>query len=238
MNVFDSEIICYINTFSQHSWIFDNLIVLLSQNKLMEGGVLATIIWLAWFKNDECQSHNREHIILTLLTCIVAIALARLLALSLPFRVRPLSCEGIQFLLPYGMSPTTLINWSSFPSDNAVLFYALSTGILFASRTIGTFALVYTTLFICFPRIYLGVHYPTDIIAGAIIGMTIAILNNVYLIKIKGLQIIANCSYSLPDLFYPLFFILTFQIADTFDSSRVIITAGFNLFKRVFAQHL
>jgi undecaprenyl-diphosphatase len=160
--------------------------------------------------------------------------LARALVLTLPYRLRPLHEEGLNFLLPYGMSPTTLEGLSSFPSDHAVLFFALSTGLLFISRKVGTFALSYTALFIIFPRIYLGLHYPTDIIAGAIIGMTIALLGNIYLIKSKRLQSIANWSYSKPNLFYPVFFLFTYQIADMFESSRAIISMGFRLFQNIF----
>jgi len=230
MNLFDSEVISFFNQFSQHSWIFDRGICLLSDNHLLKGGLLITIIWWVWFVNIDSYSHNRKHIIATLLSCLAALTLARGLALTLPFRLRPLHEEGLNFLLPYGMSPTTLESWSAFPSDHAVLFFALSTGLLFISRKIGTFALSYTALFILFPRIYLGLHYPTDIIAGAIIGMAIALLSNIYLIKSKRLQSIANWSYSKPNLFYPLFFLLTYQIADMFDSGRAIIRFGSKLF--------
>lgn len=230
MNTFDYVIVTYINQFSQQSLTFDKLLILLSGNHLLKGGVLVIIIWWAWFKNDDHHPLNRKHIILILISCIAAIAFARGLALTSPFRLRPLYEKGLNFLLPYGMSPTCLDGWSSFPSDHAALFFALSTGLLFTSRRAGTFSLIYTTLFISFPRIYLGLHYPTDIIAGAIIGIIFALLSNIYLINNTCLQSIANWSYSKPSFYYPLFFLFTYQIADLFDSSRAIISAGFNFF--------
>ena len=36
------------------------------------------------------------------------------------------------------------------------------------------FALLYAVVFICVPRAYLGFHYPTDLIAGAAIGIALA----------------------------------------------------------------
>jgi undecaprenyl-diphosphatase len=235
MNSFDFEIIAYVNQFSQHSRMFDNLVRFLSDNHLLKGGVLTIIIWWAWFHIDERRSHDREHIISTLLSCFVAMQLARALALTLPFRIRPLHEEYLSFLLPYGMTPTALEGWSSFPSDHAVLFFTLSTGLVFISKKVGIFALFYTTLFIAFPRIYLGLHYLTDIIAGAIIGITIALLGNMYLCKVISLQKIVSWSHSKPSLFYPLFFLLTYQIADMFDGIRAISKAGFKLFQTVFA---
>lgn len=183
MNTFDLNVMTYINEFSRYSMTLDNLVHFLSGNPLLKGGVLVTIIWWAWFQSDECRSDNREHITSTVLCCVLAMMLARVLALTSPFRLRPLHEEGLGFLLPYGVVETTLDGWSSFPSDHAVLFFALSIGLLFVSRKVGAFALAYTVLFIALPRIYLGLHYPTDIIAGAIIGMTIALLGNIYLVQ-------------------------------------------------------
>jgi undecaprenyl-diphosphatase len=153
----------------------------------------------------------------------------------LPFRLRPLHEESLHFLLPFGMTTTVLEGWSSFPSDHAVLFIALSTGLLFVSRWVGTFSLSYTVLFIGFPRVYLGLHYPTDIIAGAIIGMTIALLGNIYLVQSTLIQSITNWSYSKPNLFYPLFFLLTYQIAELFDHSRSLVSAVIKLIRNIIA---
>lgn len=170
--------------------------------------------------------HYREHIIAILISCLVATALARILALSLPFRLRPVHEEDLKFVIPHGLDPTALDGWSSFPSDHAVLFFGLSTGILFISRKIGVFALIYTALFISLPRIYVGVHYLTDIVVGAIIGITIVLLGNRYFTKSRNIQLISNCSYSRPDIFYPLFFLLTYQIIDLFSGSRAILKTG------------
>jgi len=235
MNFFDSEIITCVNRFSQHSWLFDKIIVSLVGNHLLKGGVLAIIIWWAWFKEEDHHVHNRKHIISTLFSCVIALALGRALALTLPFRLRPLHQEGLHFLLPYGADPTMLETWSSFPSDHAVLFFTLSTGLLFISRQAGTFALFYTILFICLPRVYLGLHYPTDIIAGAIIGMAIALIGNIYLARNKKIQTIENWSYSKPYIFYPIFFLVTYQIADMFDDVRALFNGILKVIQSIVA---
>lgn len=233
MNFFDYHIIIYVNQASQHSWVFDNFIRLLAGNQLLKGGVLITIIWWAWFKGEIRHSRIREHIILTLFSCVAATILARALALALPFRLKPIYEESLNFLLPLGTPPTTQGGLSSFPSDHAVLFFALSTGLLFVSRRVGAFALSFTVLFIALPRLYLGFHYPSDIIAGAIIGMTITLLANIYLVKNINIQSIANWSSSKPNLFYPLFFLLTYQVADLFRSSRNIVTEGVKIIQSI-----
>jgi undecaprenyl-diphosphatase len=173
--------------------------------QLLKGGGLVAIIWWGWFKSNGRQAQAREHIIATLFSCFIAMLLARVLASTLPFRPRPLHDNTLVFLRPYGMGETEIEHWSSFPSDHAVLFFSLCTGIFFISNKAGAFAFTYTVLFIALPRIYLGLHYPSDIVVGAVIGITIALIGNVYLIRSNGVKSIINFSVSKPDIFYPVF---------------------------------
>lgn len=231
MNVFDSSILTYVNQFAHHTRAFDKFIGVVAANHLLKGGVLATVIWWAWFKAEDNHARQRQHIIVTLFGCIAAIASARALALLLPLRLRPLHVEELHFVLPYGVVATAFDGWSSFPSDHATLFFALAAGLVFVSRRAGICALCYTALIIALPRVYLGFHYPTDIIAGALIGTVIALLGNIWLVNNKNIDKITRWSYAQPYLFYPLLFLLTYQIADMFDSSRILATAVLKLAK-------
>lgn len=216
MDYFDLEIITYLNQFSQQSKIFDYFMLILSGNSLLKASIFMIILWYGWFKNE----NNRQQIISILLSSIIAMVFARGLALTLPFRLRPLHEKGLGFLLPHGMVILHSSGWSSMPSDHAVLFFSLATGIFFISKKLGLFTFLYTFLFIAIPRIYLGLHYPSDIILGAIVGIIIAVLGNIYISKNKYINLIVVWSNSKPHLFYPLFFLGTYQFTDMFNSSR------------------
>ncbi|OXH87894.1 phosphoesterase, partial [Burkholderia multivorans] len=81
---------------------------------------------------------------------LVALATGRVLAHALPFRVRPIYNPDLHLHFPsVGLRAATLQNWSSFPSDHAMLWMAIATGIFIIARRIGVFALLYTIVFIC-----------------------------------------------------------------------------------------
>jgi len=260
MNYFDESVMKFVNSFSRASDAFDYLMSLLVHNYLVKGGILMTIVWWFWFwdkkdvndkeyvkdkkgrkTNQEKQETKeikqnklvRERIILTLGACLVAIFVGRLLVYVLPFRLRPLHEIGLNFITPYGINPNTLGSWSSFPSDHAVLFFALATGMFFISRIACLLVTIYILLIICFPRVYCGFHYPTDIIAGALLGIGIAWI----IIKTNLGNYIKNpamyCLNRWPGFFYACFFFLTYQIATMFDPVREIGTYIMCLFKPV-----
>lgn len=73
---------------------------------------------------------------------------------------------------------------SSFPSDHATASIAIATAILLRRRWgWGAVAMVFAVI-LCFGRVALGFHYPTDVIAGAAIGALSAIV--VYLPPLRA----------------------------------------------------
>jgi undecaprenyl-diphosphatase len=78
------------------------------------------------------------------------------------------------FVEPFGFERNAMFRtWSAFPSDHAMLYSALATGLFFVSRGLGTAAHVYWLAVIGLPRLYLGYHHPTDIIAGGVAGAVV-----------------------------------------------------------------
>ncbi|GAA2387595.1 phosphatase PAP2 family protein [Streptomyces glaucosporus] len=63
----------------------------------------------------------------------------------------------------------------SFVSDHATLAMALAVGIFMVNRKLGLVGIL-VAVFAGFCRVYMGVHYPTDVIGGLALGTAVALL--------------------------------------------------------------
>lgn len=82
---------------------------------------------------------------------------------------------------PYDLNPdfTLLVDRLhdySFPSGHTLASFEAATAIFLYKKQLGIAALVLAAL-IAFSRLYLYVHYPTDVLASIILGVGIAILS-------------------------------------------------------------
>lgn len=231
MNSFDSSIISFLNEFAHRSVLFDTGVYMLSENYLLKGGVIVALIWWSWFRPTNHRREGRQYLLWGLVACLLSVIVARSLAHTLPFRERPMRVAALNFQQPYGTSGEELINWSAFPSDHAAVFFALATSIFLAWRAAGIFALCHVLVVICLPRLYLGYHYPTDILGGAFIGIALAALARFPRVRNPMARFARPWLEVSPGSFYACLFILSLEISTLFESTREVIHTIFRLFK-------
>ena len=97
---------------------------------------------------------------------ILSIVIGNIMLKPLFHRLRPFQIkEGIELIIsaPHDYS---------FPSGHTLASVISATILLLRERKIGIYALVLAIL-IAFSRVYLYVHFPTDILGGAILGVVI-----------------------------------------------------------------
>jgi len=140
--------------------------------------------------------------------------------------------ESLGLRMPISEGSAQLIHWSSFPSDHAVMYFSLATILFLAWRKIGIFAYCHALFFICFPLLYRGIHYPTDLIAGALIGTGVASLASIDSVR----EAIAKPEFrwraSSPATFYPALYLCTLLTATQFDSVRNVAYGIWKALKR------
>jgi undecaprenyl-diphosphatase len=230
MNV-DLLVLKLLNSFAHRSSVFDASVGLLADLPLLKGALLTSVLWLAWFQPNRDQKLRRELVISTLAATITSLVLTKIIRSLLPFRLRPMHDAASGFTLPYYVTSETLWNWSSFPSDTAAMSFALAGGVLMIWGRWGWLAILYSLVVVCIPRIYLGYHYPSDVAAGALIGIVSAFVIGRDEIRphLSG-RLLSWCQ-RYPGAFYCAFFVLTYEVSAVFENTRQIMVAVAKLFR-------
>lgn len=108
------------------------------------------------------------------LAAAVWAGLGTVLALAVNQPVAALVAEA----RPYAAHPAALTlvdrttDWS-FPSDHSVMAGAVTVGLLLVSRRLGVLAAAAAVL-MAVTRVYVGAHYPHDVVAGLALGGAVA----------------------------------------------------------------
>jgi undecaprenyl-diphosphatase len=169
----DQSILLWINGFAHHSYVFDKSVELLADEDFLGGGLFFIFLWWMWFRRSDDPSRDRIDAIRMFAAIWFTIVIARALQIVLPHRPRPINDMTVPFVLPFTSPGSEIEHWSSFPSDHAVVLFALATAIWARYRWVGAIAYVWVFVFGCLPRIYTGFHYPGDVVVGAAIGIAV-----------------------------------------------------------------
>jgi membrane-associated phospholipid phosphatase len=201
--------------------LLDHLASREETNNLLKGGIFFATYWYLWFRIGPDLTKRRKSIIAIVIGSMLAIIVARTLAYVTPFRVRPM--YDLTIAHPTYSIPLTanLENWSSFPSDTAAYFFALAFGLAYLLRRLAVPIMLYTAAWICLPRIYLGLHYASDMVVGSGIGIMMAWLS----LRSDSVESIVTrpalaAMETSPQWFYTIAFLLSFEMATVFDGVR------------------
>ena len=229
MNGFDTAALSFVNGFAHRSEALDATVRLLALNNLFKGGVVVPLVWWAWFRRRADPAKAREILLSTMLACLASLAAGRVLARALPFRLRPLHDPAFHFQMPFGTPPAILSGWSSFPSDHAVMFFALGMGLFCADRLAGAIALLYTALVICPPRLYLGLHWPSDMVAGALLGLAFGWAAARPAVRAAAARPLLAWEERHTGFFHAGLFLLSCEMVNLFDDVRDFVEIGFKI---------
>jgi hypothetical protein len=167
---------------------------------------------------------------------VCSILVARLMANNLPFRPRPIHGSDFHFVVPWTVSVGHLGGWSAFPSDHAVLFATLATGFWFVSPILGLAAHAYAAIVIGLPRIYLGLHHPTDLLAGAAIGIVLGTAANLDGVRQRIASWPLQMCEQRPTAFNLVAILVILQLATTFDDAQAVVRGAQKMTRAVWSR--
>jgi undecaprenyl-diphosphatase len=133
-------------------------------------------ILLYWFFQ---KSQNRRMVVEACLAACIALAINVLIGMVF-YRDRPFVAHHVNWLIPHAKN-------ASFPSDHATAAFVIATAIWIWRKRDGWIWLVLAGM-ISVSRVWTGVHYPSDVIAGMLIGVGTAFLAHFYSKKLKVVE--------------------------------------------------
>ena len=151
----NQTIFFYLNSFAGRSKIFDDVIIFFGTYLAY---VLALVFLILVFKNKNWR---------LLILGGVSVLLSRFVFTEIIrffyYVPRPFLIPGVHQLIFHETS-------GSFPSGHAAFFFALAMAIFFFNKRWSILFFI-GALLICLARCMAGVHWPVDILGGAIVGI-------------------------------------------------------------------
>lgn len=134
--------------------------------------ILITIVLIA-------IKRYRKYGYMLALALIITLVVGNITLKPLVARIRPFDANDLKNILLIE-APTDY----SFPSGHTMSSFAAAIVLIYMDKKIGIIAMILAVL-IAFSRLYLYVHYPSDVLAGMILGFLSAIISIKLLSKIK-----------------------------------------------------
>ena len=164
MDQFDTALFYWINLEFQSRFMTAFMEFITEIHNFIIPGILVAI-FLIW------AFHWRGFWFVAVSTLAVILNDAICFQILKPLFNRPRPCMELLDIVVHGRCSSN----GSFPSNHASNIFALAT--LFAGIYKNTILLAFAiATLVGFSRIYLGVHYPFDVLAGAIIGTSIGFM--------------------------------------------------------------
>ncbi|MDQ5883099.1 MAG: hypothetical protein QG654_10 [Patescibacteria group bacterium] len=165
------DISIYLNSFLFKSNLFDYFIYFLAEVlPFVLFGVIT--VYFFFIKKDSLRF---------LSICLIAVT-----SLALSEILKFIFSHPRPFLALSEIAPLfTLGGMDSFPSGHATVFGALTTAVYFENKKLGLL-FIFGSLLIGIARVFSGVHYLIDILAGFAIGFLIVFLSYKYIGKLRN----------------------------------------------------
>lgn len=187
----DQKLFVAINSLANKNTLLDQIVKTMV-NEYFITTALSLILFSLWFWGKVDRDLKQKSVLLGVFGVIIGSIGVVSLVNFLVQRPRPFDLMPVNLLFYKPTDP-------SFPSNSAVVAFALAYAIYLGDKRLGLVALMLAGLYGFF-RIYVGVHFPSDILAGAFIGIaSVAVLNLKFFDRLheKILNVLRNIFKSL-----------------------------------------
>lgn len=147
----------WINNFAGSSKLLDTLMIAITNSAAY---VAILFMLILWFNNGKKENAIRKQYTVLYTTLSVSIALlVNVLIHAVYYHPRPFITHHVNQLVPHAAD-------SSFVSDHSVLVFSIAFVFILRGEKLKYIALIWAIL-VGVSRMYVGVHYPLDILGAA-----------------------------------------------------------------------
>ena len=164
----DSEIVLWLNQWVGHFSFLDSPVKLLVGDYFIPVSISLFMLAMWFWGKDPITRNNYQRAVLRAAIAIGFANLAVLIINQHYFRARPFEELDITLLF---YQPTD----SSFPANPTAVAFAMASGMWQANRKLGLVFFLVAAIW-GVSRVYAGVFYVSDIVAGALIGIIVSYL--------------------------------------------------------------
>lgn len=163
----DYQLFKIINSLAGQNTVIDYFFIFLASYLIVV--LAAAAIFYIW-RTGKNFTQKTWWLLQLILASGLAFLFNNLLLQQIYFRSRPFVNNHVVLLIEKSA------NEKSFPSDHATLAFAIATSIYLIDGKAGIVLMVLAFL-IAWGRVLVGVHYPSDVLAGAAVGVLFALIS-------------------------------------------------------------
>lgn len=178
----DIEIFRSVNNMAGHSQLLDGFGIFMARYSIY---VLAIFLIFKWFQTRK-DFNYRKVLILAIWNFITSELVGKLIAGKLYYHTQPFTrLHNVHQLIPKDIG-------NSYPSDHTIVFFSFLIILFIFSKSNWRYSYLFVALVVGWSRMFVGVHYPVDVLTGMLISIILGFIWSLTLYKSNLLNNLAR----------------------------------------------